>query len=197
MRDRSNRSPFRTSAALGLAAALFAGACAAPAPRDRARVSGQVEATAVRVAGEIGGRIVELTVNGKAVSAEVEDRTLLVHLLREHLKLMMPGSKAFGIPPSTDTAKMVRADLAAASIPSKDEAGRVVDFHALRHTFLTLLASSGVHPKVAQDLARHSDINLTLSRYSHTVLEQRSEAVERLPDFEVGEASEAAEVGEK
>jgi len=61
MRDRSNRSPFRTSAALGLAAALFAGACAAPAPRDRARVSGQVEATAVRVAGEIGGRIVELT----------------------------------------------------------------------------------------------------------------------------------------
>ena len=30
---------------------------------------------------------VKLTVNGKAVSAEVEDRTLLVHLLREHLNL--------------------------------------------------------------------------------------------------------------
>jgi carbon-monoxide dehydrogenase small subunit len=28
-----------------------------------------------------------LTVNGKAVSADVEDRTLLVHLLREHLNL--------------------------------------------------------------------------------------------------------------
>ena len=30
---------------------------------------------------------VKLTVNGKAVSADVEDRTLLVHLLREHLNL--------------------------------------------------------------------------------------------------------------
>ena len=30
---------------------------------------------------------VKLTVNGKAISAEVEDRTLLVHLLRDHLGL--------------------------------------------------------------------------------------------------------------
>ena len=34
--------------------------------------------------------------------------------------------------------------------------GEVADFHALRHTFITMLASSGVHPKVAQVLARHS-----------------------------------------
>ena len=30
---------------------------------------------------------IKLTVNGKAVSADVEDRTLLVHLLRETLNL--------------------------------------------------------------------------------------------------------------
>ena len=30
---------------------------------------------------------IKLTVNGKAVSANVEDRTLLVHLLRDHLNL--------------------------------------------------------------------------------------------------------------
>jgi len=30
---------------------------------------------------------IELTINGKAVSADVEDRTLLVHLLRENLNL--------------------------------------------------------------------------------------------------------------
>ena len=30
---------------------------------------------------------ISLTVNGKAVSADVEDRTLLVHLLRDHLNL--------------------------------------------------------------------------------------------------------------
>ncbi|HEY3793226.1 MAG TPA: (2Fe-2S)-binding protein, partial [Bradyrhizobium sp.] len=30
---------------------------------------------------------VKLTVNGKAVSADVEDRMLLVHVLRDHLGL--------------------------------------------------------------------------------------------------------------
>lgn len=122
------------------------------------------------------------TKNGR--DAELPLRPSTVALLRGHLKLKMPGSKAFRMPPSTETARMLRADLAAAGIPDKDALGRVVDFHALRHTFLTLLAASGVHPKVAQDLARHSDINLTLSRYSHTILEQRSEAVARLPEFD-------------
>ncbi|MFH5804676.1 hypothetical protein [Alienimonas sp. DA493] len=36
----------------------------------------------------------------------------------------------------------------------RDAAGRVLDFHALRHTFVTNLARSGVHPKHAQALAR-------------------------------------------
>ena len=46
--------------------------------------------------------------------------------------------------------------------------GEVAYFHALRHTFITMLASSGVHAKVAQQLARHSTITLTMDRYSHT-----------------------------
>jgi integrase len=37
-----------------------------------------------------------------------------------------------------------------------DGDGRVFDFHATRHSYVTLLAQSGVHPKAAQDLARHS-----------------------------------------
>jgi len=63
-----------------------------------------------------------------------------------------------------------------------DEAGRVADFHALRHTFITNLARGGVHPKLAQDLARHSDFNVTMSRYTHTVLTDRAKALEALPD---------------
>ena len=58
-----------------------------------------------------------------------------------------------------------------------------IDFHSLRHTFGTLLAASGVHPKVAQDLMRHSDINLTMSRYTHTLRGQTVSAIESLPDF--------------
>jgi integrase len=59
----------------------------------------------------------------------------------------------------------------------------VVDFHSLRHTFVTNLANSGVHPSVAQRLARHSSIDLTLGRYTHTSLESMTEAVNRLPVF--------------
>jgi integrase len=121
-----------------------------------------------------------------ARDAELPLRPRTAELLREHLSTKLPPAKAFAIPPSTETARMIRADLAATGIPDTDTDGRKVDFHALRHTFLTLLASSGVHPKVAQDLARHSDINLTLSRYSHTLMEQRSEAVARLPNFDKG-----------
>ncbi|HEY0833821.1 MAG TPA: (2Fe-2S)-binding protein [Azospirillum sp.] len=38
----------------------------------------------------MGNRTISLTVNGKAVSAEVEDRTLLIHLLRDNLNLTGP-----------------------------------------------------------------------------------------------------------
>ena len=63
------------------------------------------------------------------------------------------------------------------------EAGRVRDFQSLRHTFGSLLAASGVHPKTAQELMRHSDINMTMSRYTHTYRGQESNAVAGLPDL--------------
>ena len=47
-----------------------------------------------------------------------------------------------------------------------DEQGRVVDFHALRTTFVSRLAASGVHPRVAQALARHSTVELTMRAYT-------------------------------
>ncbi|MBI1827810.1 MAG: tyrosine-type recombinase/integrase [Planctomycetes bacterium] len=57
------------------------------------------------------------------------------------------------------------------------------DFHSLRHSFISNLARSGVHPKIAQDLVGHSDINLTLSRYSHTLVGELADAVDLLPDL--------------
>jgi integrase len=80
-------------------------------------------------------------------------------------------------------SNMLREDLKKAKIDYVDAQGRYVDFHALRHTFLTNLAMSGVHPKVAQSLARHSDINLTMNRYTHILLETQSDALKALPDL--------------
>jgi hypothetical protein len=74
-------------------------------------------------------------------------------------------------------------------------AGRVADFHSLRHTAGTLLAATGAHPKVAQSLMRHSDINLTMSRYSHVLVGQESDAVAALPDLAAPPAEAAARTG--
>lgn len=64
-----------------------------------------------------------------------------------------------------------------------DEAGRVFDFHALRHQFITNLARSGVSPKEAQVLARHSTITLTMDRYTHLGMVDLSSALDRLPSL--------------
>jgi hypothetical protein len=76
---------------------------------------------------------------------------------------------------------MLRVDLEAASVPYLDDAGRVADFHALRHSYISLLTQQGVHPKLAQGLARHSDIRLTMQAYTHVQLHDLSGAVQNLP----------------
>jgi len=86
---------------------------------------------------------------------------------------------------------MLRHDLAAAGIEYRDESGRVFDFHALRHQFISMLAAAGVHPKTAQELARHSDINLTMSRYTHVRLSDLSTAVHALPNLHIPEMQKA------
>ena len=80
-----------------------------------------------------------------------------------------------------DAAEMLRADLSAAGIEYEDAAGRVFDFHALRHMFISSLAAAGVHPKVAQTLARHSSITLTMDRYTHLAVADVAGALEDLP----------------
>jgi integrase len=51
-----------------------------------------------------------------------------------------------------------------------DHAGKYADFHSCRHLFITSLERAGVSPKMAQTLARHSDIRLTLQTYTHIEL---------------------------
>ena len=62
----------------------------------------------------------------------------------------------------------------------RDKEGRVSDFHALRHRFVTELVRAGVAPKDAKELARHSTITLTMDRYSHVTARDTAAAVARL-----------------
>ena len=75
------------------------------------------------------------------------------------------------------------ADCKAAGIPKRDGAGRVVDIHALRHTFGTLLARAGVSLQVAQRAMRHSTPVLTANCYTHLGLMDISGAVNALPSI--------------
>jgi integrase len=91
-----------------------------------------------------------------------------------------PSDRVF--PPALfPQGRTVRKDFEAAGIQGTDEEGRVVDFHALRQTFITALAARGVHPRVAQALARHSSIELTLKVYTDLRLLDLRGAVEGLP----------------
>ena len=51
--------------------------------------------------------------------------------------------------------------------PYQDGDGHVFDFHAFQHQFISKPATARAHPEVAQQLARHSTIMLTMDRYAH------------------------------
>ena len=105
----------------------------------------------------------------------------------------LPTAAVFARLDKFNAARIVRIDLKAAGIPYTDESGNVFDFHALRHQFISNLAAAGVHPKTAQELARHSDIKLTMSRYTHIFRGELDKAVDLLPDYGAEQARQSAE----
>ncbi len=126
--------------------------------------------------------------------------------LQGFFKNKHPNTKAFNAPEKT--GKMLKADLASArdnwisevkcspqefqrrlesDFLKVDSDRGIVDFHSLRHTTGSLLADAGVHPKVAQEIMRHSDINLTMNTYTHVLRGRESEAVAALPDLSPSE----------
>jgi integrase len=128
----------------------------------------------------------------------------------------LPTAQAFAVPPRTEVSRMFRADLSAARtawiaagqpaperearegshfLANQDDAGRWADFHALRHTFISNLASGGVHPKTAQTLARHSTITLTMDRYSHVRRAELVPALDALPDLDTPAVERAYATG--
>ncbi len=78
-------------------------------------------------------------------------------------------------------ATMLRDDLADAGVSLADEDERVIDFHSLRTTFITSLSRAGLSPALAQKLARHSDINLTMATYTQLEMKELGGAVNSLP----------------
>lgn len=74
-------------------------------------------------------------------------------------------------------------DLKRAKIDRIDEAGRILDFHALRTTTGTLLARAGVAPQIVSRVMRHSDMKITLKHYTDLRISDDAQAVAKLPAF--------------
>ena len=88
------------------------------------------------------------------------------------------GERVFATLPTMDEH---REYLKAAGIDWKDSEGRRADFHALRHTYGTLLSKAGVSPREAMELMRHTDLRLTMKVYTDPRIFDLAGAVEKLP----------------
>lgn len=98
----------------------------------------------------------------------------------DHLPSRLPASmRLFRVP--NELVKIMNRDLKRAGIAKRDDFGRVLDVHALRHTFGTLLSKGGVAPRTAQAAMRHSDIGLTMNVYTDPRLLDVRGALNALP----------------
>jgi integrase len=79
-----------------------------------------------------------------------------------------------------------------AQIDKRDDRGRTVDVHALRHTFGTFLSRGGVAPRTAQAAMRHSKIELTMSVYTDPRLLDVKDALNVLPALALEESAGVA-----
>jgi integrase len=123
-------------------------------------------------------------------------------LLRAYLRDKPAGKPVWPGTWSHDaSAKMIRRDLADARkawvadaserrqraereqsdfLAHRGADGRFLDFHGLRHTYITMVGKSGVSAREHMDLARHSSYAMT-ARYSHSRFYDLAAAVQALP----------------
>jgi integrase len=124
---------------------------------------------------------------------ETADLPLRADLARDLADWIREAGKAgadrvFVVP--VNLYRILRRDLELAGIAYKDDRGRTIDVHALRHTTASHLSRGKVSPRVAQGFMRHSDIRLTMQTYTDPRLLDEAEALDALPDLPLGPKSD-------
>jgi integrase len=112
-------------------------------------------------------------------------RLLLREDLAAELAAWLKATGKAGVEPvfrvPAELVKILKRDLRLAGIPYRDEQGRTLDVHALRHTTATFLSRAKVPAAVAQRIMRHSDIKLTLQVYTDVQQLDEAQALISLP----------------
>ncbi|HEX8158791.1 MAG TPA: tyrosine-type recombinase/integrase [Solirubrobacteraceae bacterium] len=110
----------------------------------------------------------------------------LGEMLRADLAAARAGWLA-EVPEGTPERQAREASAVCAYEAASEDGPLYLDVHALRHWFVTQIASTdGISPATLQAMARHSDPRLTLETYSHPRRADARAAVERLPRLDGG-----------
>lgn len=103
----------------------------------------------------------------------------LVVMLKVWLKEVEPGTPLFPKLAKRRTWLMVKKDLERTGIEYENDQG-IADFHASgRHTYITELLRSGASLVETKELARHSDVRMTM-KYTHIGLEDQAKALAKI-----------------
>ncbi len=173
--------------------------------KHRGRMSAEARYMVYRIALECGLRYSEIKVlrvlsfnfNVSPCTVRVEaenakgketDDLILNDKTAAEIKVFLSGKEptdlAFDLPFGSHAVNMIRRDLEIAGVDYTDAAGQDIDFHSLRHTFITNLFLAGVPATVVQRLARHKDLKTTML-YSHVTLSDQVAAIRKLRDLTV------------
>jgi HlyD family secretion protein len=167
---------------------VLAGACGEKTPPDRVRVSGQVEATDVRVAGQVGGRLLELrVVEGDRVHAgdvvallDTADAKLALTgasaaraQADAQLRLLLAGSRAEDI-------RQAEAQVAGAEAEARAAEAELAASAADLDRFEALLASSSGSRKQRDDALTRRDVARERLQAARDRARAAGEAVARL-----------------
>jgi hypothetical protein len=110
----------------------------------------------------------------------------LVELLPSWMDGLGPDDPLFPRIARRKTWLLVKKDLERIGIPYETAEG-VADFHASgRHSYVTGLLRSGASITEARELARHSDVRMTM-KYTHIGLADRARALAALPAPSAGQ----------
>jgi HlyD family secretion protein len=181
------QTPWALRIFLAVALAASAG-CATKPPADRVRASGQVEATDVRVAGQVAGRVLELRVdegdrvNAGDVIARLDTADAQLALTRANaeraqadaqLRLLLAGSRPEDIRQAEAQAAGADADARAVETELAASAADLDRFEAL-------LASSSGSRKQRDDAAARRDVARDRLQAARDRVRAAREAVTRL-----------------
>jgi integrase len=132
---------------------------------------------------DLDAQIPCLRLRREATKARRNDMLVLHPQLADALKKARPGNVAgtAHIVRTVPDMKTFRADLVASGIDPGDRTTGYIDFHSLRMTLSTMMATAGMSQRVRQSHMRHSDPRLTEKTYMDERLLPVASALCRVP----------------